>query len=150
MDDAFEFIIDNKGICAESDYEYEMKDAKCRTTCENVASISSYGSVKFDAKNPDDDTAMMAAIQRGPVSIAIQASSHIFQLYTGGVVSGPSCGTRLDHGVLLVGYGTDPKLGDYWVVKNSWGAMWGEQGYVRLARGQNECGMNSHASQPLA
>jgi len=148
MDDAFQFIIDNKGICAEADYPYKAVDEKCQTTCTPVATISSFADVAFDDKNPNDDTALMAAVQKGPVSIAIEADQPIFQMYTGGVISGPSCGTQLDHGVLLVGYGTDSKLGDYWIVKNSWNANWGEKGYVRLARGQNECGMNSAASMP--
>jgi cathepsin L len=149
MDDAFQFIIDNKGICAEADYPYKAVDEKCQTTCTTVATISSFADVAFDTKNPNDDTALMAAVQKGPVSIAIEADQPIFQMYTGGVISGPSCGTQLDHGVLLVGYGTDSKLGDYWIVKNSWNAQWGEKGYVRLARGQNECGMNSAASMPV-
>lgn len=148
MDDAFQFIIDNKGICAEADYPYKAVDEKCQTTCTPVAQITSFADVAFDTKNPNDDTALMAAVQKGPVSIAIEADQPIFQMYTGGVISGPSCGTQLDHGVLLVGYGTDAKLGDYWIVKNSWNANWGEKGYVRLARGQNECGMNSAASMP--
>jgi len=149
MDDAFQFIIDNKGLCSEESYPYKAVDEKCQTTCTTVATISSFSDVAFDEKNPNDDTALMAAVQKGPVSIAIEADQPIFQMYTGGVISGPSCGTQLDHGVLLVGYGTDAKLGDYWIVKNSWNAQWGEKGYVRLARGQNECGMNSAASYPI-
>jgi len=148
MDDAFQFIIDNKGICSEESYPYKAVDEKCQTTCTPVATISSFADVAFDTKNPNDDTALMAAVQKGPVSIAIEADQPIFQMYTGGVITGPSCGTQLDHGVLLVGYGSDAKLGDYWIVKNSWNADWGEKGYVRLARGQNECGMNSAASMP--
>jgi len=150
MDDAFQFVIDNKGICAEADYPYKAVDEKCQTTCTNVATISSFVDVFFDAKNPNNETALMAAVQLGPVSIAIEADQPIFQLYTGGVISGPACGTALDHGVLIVGYGTDAKLGDYWIVKNSWGQAWGiENGFVRLARNQNECGLNSAASYPV-
>jgi len=150
MDDAFQFVIDNKGICAEADYPYKAVDEKCKTTCKSVATISSFADVFFDQSNPNNDTGLMAAVQLGPVSIAIEADKPIFQAYTGGVISGSTCGTNLDHGVLLVGYGTDSKLGDYWIVKNSWGSAWGEKGYVRLARGQNECGMNSAASYPIA
>jgi len=149
MDDAFQFVIDNKGICSEASYPYKAVDEKCKTTCTNVATISSFTDVFFDATNANNDTAIMAALQYGPVSIAIEADQPIFQGYTGGVISGTSCGTALDHGVLLVGYDTDAKLGDYWIVKNSWSSTWGiEGGYVRLARGQNECGMNSAASYP--
>jgi len=150
MDDAFQFVIDNKGICSEASYPYKAIDEKCKKTCKSVATISSFVDVDFDQSNPNNDTALMAALQMGPVSIAIEADQPIFQMYTGGVITGPSCGTNLDHGVLLVGYGTDSKLGDYWIVKNSWGQAWGiESGYVRLARGQNECGMNSAASYPV-
>jgi cathepsin L len=150
MDDAFQFVIDNKGICAEADYPYKAVDEKCKKTCKSVATISSFQDVFFDESNPTNETALMAAIQLGPVSIAIEADQPIFQLYTGGVISGKACGTNLDHGVLIVGYDTDPKLGDYWIVKNSWGQTWGiEHGYVRLARNQNECGLNSAASYPV-
>jgi len=93
----------------------------------------------------------MAAVMKGPVSIAIEADQPVFQLYTGGVISSPACGTNLDHGVLIVGFGTDSTTNqDYWLVKNSWGPKWGEQGYVRLIRNQNECGLNSMSSYPLA
>jgi cathepsin L len=150
MDDAFQFVIDNKGICAEAAYPYKAVDEKCKKGCTTVATISSFQDVFFDQTNPNNETALMAAIQLGPVSIAIEADQPIFQLYTGGVISGKACGTNLDHGVLIVGYDTDAKLGDYWIVKNSWGQAWGiESGYVRLARNQNECGLNSAASYPI-
>ena len=56
----------------------------------------------------------------------------------------------LDHGVAVVGYGTDPTSGDYWIVRNSWGSAWGENGYVRLKRGVNACGVANFASYPTA
>merc|ERR1712031_69436 len=79
-----------------------------------------------------------------PVSIAVEADKSAFQLYSGGILTS-TCGTNLDHGVLLVGYGSENGQ-DYWKVKNSWGTSFGENGYIRLLRGKGgagECGLLS-------
>jgi C1A family cysteine protease len=151
MDDAFQFILDNKGICQESDYPYVAKDEACKKTCMSVSTITGFADVKYDPSHPNDETALMKAVMVQPVSIAIEADQSVFQLYSGGVITSSACGTNLDHGVLIVGYGTDNKTNvDYWLVKNSWGNKWGEAGYVRLARNQNECGLNMMSSYPIA
>merc|ERR1711988_1179889 len=95
--------------------------------------------------------ALMSAVAQQPVSIAIEADKAIFQSYKAGVLTG-MCGAQLDHGVLVVGYGTDSSGGDYWKVKNSWGATWGMEGYVLLQRGKTgagECGILSQPSYPV-
>jgi len=94
---------------------------------------------------------LRAAVSNQPVSIAIEADQNAFQGYGGGVLNDASCGTQLDHGVLIVGFGNDGSQ-DYWIVKNSWGASWGESGYIRIAdvAGQGICGINMAAVYPSA
>ena len=92
----------------------------------------------------DSVSQLMAAVAQQPVSIAIEADKRVFQSYTSGVLDSTSCGTNLDHGVLLVGYGTDEASGlDYWLVKNSWNTVWGDEGYIKIARveGSGICGI---------
>jgi len=91
---------------------------------------------------PADETQFMAALAKQPVSIAVAASKPAFHQYTSGVIT-KDCGLELDHGVLAVGYGTTDDGQDYYLVKNSWGPTWGENGYVRVGRekGVGVCGI---------
>jgi C1A family cysteine protease len=90
---------------------------------------------------------LLSAVNSAPVSVAVQADQQVFQFYKSGVLDDSSCGTTLDHAVLLVGYDTDYVIGkDYWIVKNSWGSGWGENGYIRLVRHRNQCGIEQMAT----
>jgi len=136
MDNAFTWIIQQGGAVTESDYPYTSgtgQTGKCDESKKtNIAA-------KFSSKKdlPNDETQMAAWVgDNGPLAVAVDASQH-WQTYNKGIVSNCN-GKQLDHGVLIVGFGTDAGT-DYWIVKNSWGPSWGEQGYIRLARGTNQC-----------
>lgn len=138
MDYAFQYIQDH-GLCTEADYPYQATQGQCKK-CTPVAHLNGFLDIS-------DETGIMSEIQKGPVSIAIEADQAVFQFYSGGVLDDPGCGTNLDHGVLIVGYGTDQGK-DYWIVKNSWGASWGENGYIRIVRNKGMCGIGQMQSRP--
>lgn len=155
MDNAFTWIGKNDGLCTEAEYPYISGNGdtqKCETSCMEMpgTQVQSFVDVV-----PSDDNAMMSAIALQPVAVAIEADQREFQLYKSGVFTA-TCGVNLDHGVLVVGYGTDHDSGkDYYKVKNSWGTSWGQGGYILLARGpeynagKGQCGVLLEASYPL-
>ncbi|KAK1436605.1 hypothetical protein QVD17_02387 [Tagetes erecta] len=148
MDYAFDFIVKNGGIDTDKDYPYTGKDGRCDSARKNakVVSIDGYEDVPVN-----NEAALQKAAANQPITVAIEGSSRDFQFYTSGVFSG-SCGTDLDHGVVVVGYGTENGK-DYWIVRNSWGADWGEQGYIRMERNikqkTGKCGIAMEASYPI-
>jgi len=146
MDQAFDYIKENNGIDTETSYPYEATDNQCRFKSENVGATDTGFT---DIKSKDEDALKQAVADVGPISVAIDASHSSFQLYKSGIYNEIFCSqTRLDHGVLAIGYGTDSNK-DYWLVKNSWGTGWGDQGFIKMTRNKrNQCGIATAASYP--
>jgi len=144
MDDGFDYIVKNGGIGSESSYPYQGADGTCKSVS-SVVTITGHSDVPSK-----DESALQAAVAQQPVSVAIEADQIGFQFYSGGVFTS-SCGTSLDHGVLVVGYGEESGT-NYWKVKNSWGATWGLNGYILLGRGtagaSGTCGVAVQPSYP--
>lgn len=140
----FEYVEKN-GICSSKEYPYNGVAGKCKK-CTSVTKVDSYVEV-----TPNDENALQKALSIQPISVAIEADETSFQFYSSGVLTA-KCGTNLDHGVLLVGWGTLNGQ-DYWKVRNSWGSSWGENGYVLLLRNVEQtggqCGIAMQPSYPI-
>jgi C1A family cysteine protease len=121
----------------ETEYRYTAKDGTCAYKGGSDVRVSQAYTVP-----KEDATAMKEAVSKQPVSVAIQADQKVFQTYKEGIFDSAECGTALDHATNVVGWGTE--LGqDYWIMRNSWGATWGESGYMRIAirDGHGICGI---------
>lgn len=149
MEGGFKFVIEN-GQCLSSSYPYISGTTKNGGSCQKCSSIAHVASCT-DVK-PNDQVSLKAAVAKQPVSIAIEADTAYFQSYASGVLTSSSCGTNLDHGVLIVGYGTENNI-KYWLVKNSWDTTWGDNGYIKIARSDSTndpgiCGIAMNPSFP--
>jgi len=148
---AWDYVHSVGGLCTESAYSYTARDGTCKaTSCgTKYDDVTSGIDTRITA---DSDSALEDAAAAGCVSVAIEADQTAFQYYSSGVLTG-TCGTSIDHAVLVVGYGTSGTQ-EYWKVKNSWGTSWGEQGYVLICRNcdkngnRGECGINMYPYVP--
>jgi len=145
---ALKYIIKKGGINTEASYPYNECESVCRFHKEDVG--ATIRGVRHIIEGSEEHlTQILGTI--GPVSVAIDASHSSFQLYHSGIYNEPHCSTdQLDHAVLAVGYGTENGQ-DYYIVKNSWGTQWGDQGYIKMSRNRNnQCGIAKMACFAVA
>uniref|UniRef100_A0A915PQ23 Peptidase C1A papain C-terminal domain-containing protein n=1 Tax=Setaria digitata TaxID=48799 RepID=A0A915PQ23_9BILA len=150
---AFRYVADNDGIDTEESYPYDGYRQSCRYSNE-TRGTTAYGGRLL----PEGDELQLQAalVVVGPISVAINSS--MLHFYSKGIFSSSICSKSVDHAMLAVGYGTDKiklrngttKSVDYWLIKNSWSSDWGENGYLKLARNQdNMCGIGFYSCYPL-
>ncbi|XP_060189901.1 zingipain-2-like [Lycium barbarum] len=145
---AYDFIVKNGGIALESNYPYKEYQDSCRSAqqgTDSAVKMSRYETL------PSSESALLKAVSQQPVSIGIAVTEE-FHMYQSGVYDG-SCDDQLNHAVTIIGYGTNEDGTKYWLIKNSWGTSWGENGYMKLARDTGIegglCGITTLASYPI-
>ncbi|XP_036449145.1 cathepsin L1-like [Colossoma macropomum] len=144
---AFEYIKSSGGLETAYTYPYQAKEGQCKFRNQRAwAKCSGYRKVQHT-----ENALKNALATIGPISVAIDVSQHSFQFYKSGVYDEPACSTtKVTHAVLVVGYGTDQHGKDYWLVKNSWGTVWGNRGYIKMSRNKrNQCGIATYAYYPV-
>jgi C1A family cysteine protease len=144
---AFTWLANNGGVMYEHDYPYTAKDGQCKKNPSKYVSGLKLSGFKLLGQNENDMKTFLYSV--GPLAAVINATP--LQRYTGGIVNLPSSQCRgYNHAINLVGYGHDKSTGlDYWLVRNSWGASWGEHGYFRIVRGKGSCGINFYTTYAL-
>ncbi|XP_074186340.1 procathepsin L isoform X2 [Rhinolophus sinicus] len=150
MDNAFQYVKENRGLDSEESYPYHAKDESCKYKPE----FSAANDTGFVDIHKRERSLMKAVASVGPISVGIDASYSSFQFYKKGIYYEPKCSSEdLDHGVLVVGYsfeGGELDNNKYWIVKNSWGTEWGMDGYIKMAKDRkNNCGIATAASYPV-
>jgi C1A family cysteine protease len=139
---AYQYVESAGGIDPLSDYPYSAESGEsgsCQfNSGEAVCTVDSYVSINGETGLYQQ----LSSSSGGPVSVCVDASS--WQTYSGGVLS--QCGNNVDHCVQCTGYADYGQSGAYWIVRNSWGASWGESGYIYIAIGQDLCSIGDYAT----
>jgi cathepsin L len=146
MSASFQYIMDAKGVDTESCYPYKGEDGQCVHNPKPPCCGSTVGS--YVNVTSGDEGALQAAVYQVPVAAAVDANT--MQFYSSGIFSDPNCSSvNVYHGIAVVGWGNNGTT-DYWILKNSFGTSWGEQGYILLERNANNmCGVATVASYAL-
>merc|ERR1712002_674948 len=133
------------GIDSQTSYPYTARDGSCDSSkTGDDKDVCSTVSGYTELPAGDEDSLMDAVANIGPISIAANASP--WSSHGGGIFDPSSCDPNgLNHGIAMVGYN---KGGGYWIIRNSWGSSWGEQGYMRIVMGKNACGITNMSCYP--
>ena len=155
MERTFSWLKQNGGLMLEADYPYVGIDQNCHDDKSkyveglDITGYQKLGKSTSTFSPVDEDEVRDFLLETGPLAIALNASP--LRTYTGGIAdyTRSQCSpSGMNHAVVLVGYGTENGL-DYWIVRNSWGATWGEEGFFRIARGKGTCGINTYITTAL-
>ena len=144
-EEAFRYISENGGIDTEASYPYRANSLSFHEPCHFKksavgATVKSFSSISFS-----EDSLAVAVAAHGPISVVIDGSRKSLQFYHKGIYDDPECSTAWpNHAVLVVGYGPG-----YWLIKNSWSKKWGAEGYMKMKRGNNQCGITNDDIYPL-
>jgi C1A family cysteine protease len=125
---------------SEASYPYHAVQGNCNYNATDAyTNIQVTGAVQVPTNSV---SGLQDALANQPIAVSIEADTFVFQTYTSGVLDSADCGTSLDHAVLAAGYGVENGM-NYWLVKNSWGTSWGDNGYIKLAAvdGEGICGV---------
>ena len=146
VDKAFEYIRDNHGLDTESSYPFNPNQTRSSEICKfDRASVGASVTGYVDLPKGDEEALAMAVAAHGPISVAVDSNPLSFLFYSHGIYDDAKCSSEnLTTDMLVVGYGPD-----YWLVKNSWSTVWGMEGYIKMKRGRNMCGISEMASYPL-
>jgi cathepsin L len=143
---AYYYVLDHQSgyFSTEDAYPYTGREDRCAFV-QGPAYLNGIATVARQT----DANLLMVVYDFGPVACVIDASHTSFQLYTSGVYDEPACSSvNVNHGVLTVGYGSQGGS-DYWIVKNSWGIGWGQDGYIWMSRNKNnQCGIATECVAP--
>ncbi|GJQ70285.1 hypothetical protein Trydic_g15237 [Trypoxylus dichotomus] len=149
VDEDLKYIWKNPGISKEATYTYEGVDGLCRYKKEEDVKITGYIEIPEGVERALENV----VANLGPVAVGVDASHMTFQFYSEGVYFEEECGNKganINHAMLIVGYGKDADGKKYWIVKNSYGPQWGEEGYIRMTKDKNNhCGIATSAVYPL-
>jgi len=130
-------------LATEAEWPYTATNGTCKTVTGHVSATVN------NSVAASSVAALKAAIEKGPVSVTVEADRAVFQGYKTGVLNSTQCGTQLDHAITAVGWGTSGTQ-DYYIVRNSWGTSWGDKGYISIAavNGVGICGIQQVSVWP--